>query len=265
VQTGPVNLDAYLLRIGTRRPLAPSLDALARLQQAHVAAIPFENLDLLLGRGIRLDLPSLQAKLVADRRGGYCFEQNTLFQAVLQTIGFTVTPLAARVRSGAPAPRPRTHMVLRVDLAEGPFVVDVGFGGDGPLHPVPLAEGREVWIGASGHRMRREGPAWVLEGDAGEGFSDLYIFTLEPQLPVDYEMANHYTSTHPSSSFLRTLTAQRSLPERSVILRDRELRVREGRITEVTAIRGPDHLLEVLARHFDLVFPPGTRFSKPDF
>jgi N-hydroxyarylamine O-acetyltransferase len=265
MDTSAVDLDAYLLRIGAPRPLAPSLDALARLQAAHVAAIPFENLDLLLGRGIRLDLESLQAKLVADRRGGYCFEHNTLFQAVLQSLGFAVTPLAARVRAGATAPRARTHMVLRVDLAEGPFVVDVGFGGDGPLLPVPLDEGREVWIGASGHRMRREGPAWVLEGDAGEGFSDLYVFTLEPQLPVDYEMANHFTSTHPSSSFLRTLTAQRSLPERSIVLRDRELRVREGRLTEVTSIRDPDHLLEVLARHFDLVLPPGTRFSKPEF
>jgi N-hydroxyarylamine O-acetyltransferase len=265
METDPIDLDAYLLRIGTERPLAPSLEALARLQEAHVAAVPFENLDLLQGRAIRLDLESLQAKLVGARRGGYCFEQNTLFQAVLESIGFAVTPLAARVRSGANAPRPRTHMLLRVDLPEGPFVVDVGFGGDGPLHPVPLVEGREVWVGATGHRLRREGPAFVLEGDAGEGFSDLYVFTLEPQLPVDYEMANHFTSTHPSSAFLRTLTAQRSLPERRVVLRDRELRVREGRLTEVTSIRDPDHLLEVLARHFDLVFPPGTRFSKPDF
>lgn len=265
MDTDEIDLDAYLRRTMAPPPLAPSLDALGRLQQAHVAAVPFENLDLLLGRGVRLDLPSLQVKLVAGRRGGYCFEHNTLFQAVLRRIGFAVTPLAARVRAGATAVRARTHMLLRVDLPEGPFVVDVGFGGDGPIHPVPLETGRELWVGACGHRLHREGPLWVLEGHAGEGWTDLYAFTLEPQHPVDYEMANHFTSTHPRSAFLNSLTAQRSFPERRVVLRNRELQVREGRVSEATTIRDPGHLLEVLESHFDLAFPPGTRFSKPEF
>jgi N-hydroxyarylamine O-acetyltransferase len=260
-----IDLESYLRRTGAAAPLAPSLSALRLLQQAHVAAIPFENLDLLLGREIRLDVDSLQAKLVAGRRGGYCFEQNTLFQAVLQRIGFDVTPLAARVRVGATGVRPRTHMLLRVDLPEGPFAADVGFGADGPLHPLPLEAGREVWVGATGHRLRLEGSVWVLEGDFGEGWTDLYAFTLEAQHPVDFEMANHFTSTHPRSPFLNSLTAQRSLPERRLILRNRELQVREGRLTEATTIRDPEHLLEVLDRHFGLAFPAGTRFSKPEF
>ena len=260
-----IDLDAYLERVGARRPLAPSAEALADLQQAHVEAVPFENLDILLGRPISLDLPSLQAKIVGARRGGYCFEQNTLFQAVLETLGFEVTALAARVRVGATGIRARTHMLLRVDLPEGPFVSDVGFGADGPLRALPLAEGREHWVGASGHRLRREGDLWVLEAGEAGSWLDLYAFTLEPQHPVDFEVANHYTSTHPRSAFVQSLTAQRLWPERRVVLRNRDLTVREGTTTTTTTVRDPGHLLEVLATRCGLTFPPGTRFSRPEF
>ena len=263
--TDELDLDAYLQRIGARAPLAPSVEALADLQRAHVGAIPFENLDILLGRQILLDLPSLQAKLVAARRGGYCFEQNTLFKAVLDRLGFTVTSLAARVRAGATGVRARTHMLLQVELPEGLFVTDVGFGADGPLGPLPLQEGREHWLGLAGHRLRQDGELWVLEGSTDGQWSDLYAFTLEPQYPVDFELANHYTSTHPGSAFVKTLTAQRLWPERRVVLRNRDLTIREGRVTETATIRDADHLLDVLERHCDLPFPPGTRFSRPEF
>ncbi len=261
-----VDVDAYLARTGARRPLVPGLDALVSLHRAHCAAIPFENLDILLGRAIELELEALQAKLVRARRGGYCFEHNTLFQSVLQALGFQVTPLAARVRAGTTSTRARTHMLLKVDLAEGAFVADVGFGGDGLVHPIALGEGAETWVGFMGHRLRREGPDWwVLEGNEGSGWSDLYAFTLEPHHPIDFVMANHFTSTWPRSSFVTNLTAQRSWPEKRVILRNRELVVREGGTSEATTVRDPAHLLEVLEAHFDLVFPAGTRFSQPEF
>jgi N-hydroxyarylamine O-acetyltransferase len=260
-----IDLDAYLRRTGASAPLAPSAEALADLQQAHVGAIPFENLDILLGQPILLDLDSLQAKLVTGRRGGYCFEQNTLFQAILDRLGFDVTPLAARVRVGTTSVRARTHMLLRVDFPEGPHVADVGFGADGPVRPIPLAAGREHWVGGVGHRLREEDGLWVLEGNAEGQWVDLYAFTLESQYPVDYEMANHFTSTHPRSGFRNRLTAQRFWPERRTILRDRELTVREGPVVEATTVRDPEHLLEVLDRHFDLAFPTGTRFSRPEF
>ena len=260
-----LDVDAYLRRTGARAPLAPSAEALADLQQAHVGAIPFENLDILRGRTISLDLESLQAKLVTARRGGYCFEQNALFQAALEAIGFDVTALAARVRVGATTVRARTHMLLRVDLPEGPFVADVGFGADGPVRSLPLQEGREHWIGPVGHRLREEGELWVLEGNTEGEWVDLYAFTLEPQHPIDFEMANHFTSTYPRSAFVNALTVQRSWPERRAILRNRELAVREGRFSEATSIRDPEHLLEVLDHHFGLAFPPGTRFSRPEF
>jgi N-hydroxyarylamine O-acetyltransferase len=263
--TDEIDLDAYLARTGARAPLAPSAEALADLQQAHVGAVPFENLDILLDRPIALDLESLQAKLVAARRGGYCFEQNTLFRAVLEQLGFDVTALAARVRVGATAVRARTHMLLRVDLPEGPFVADVGFGADAPVRSLPLREGGEHWIGATGHRLRREADLWVLEGSMEGEWVDLYAFTLEPQYPIDFEMAHHFTSTHPRSAFVNSLVVQRSWPERRIVLRNRELTVREGRDDETTAIRDPEQLLEMLEGHFGLSFPPGTRFSRPEF
>jgi len=258
-------LAAYFDRIGTPPPLTPTLDGLVALHRAHCAAIPFENLDVLLGRRIALDLPSLARKLVHERRGGYCFEQSTLFRAVLQELGYSVSAFAARVRVGTTAVRPRTHMLLRVDLPEGPFLADVGFGGDGPVHPIPFVEQRETWIGSIGHRVRREGELWVLQGTTDGAWSDLYAFTPEPAYDADFEMANHYTSTYPDSRFVRNLVAQRSWPEKRAVLVNRELAVREGDRVERTIVRDPGHLLELLADLFDLRFPAGTRFSQPQF
>jgi N-hydroxyarylamine O-acetyltransferase len=264
----PAALDtaAYLRRIGVGAPAAPTPAALALLHEAHCTAVPFENLDILLGRPIRLDLDSLQRKLVDGRRGGYCFEQNSLFEAALEALGFRVTPLAARVRAGATGVRPRTHMLLRVDFESGPFLADVGFGGDGLLRPLPLAVGAELQVGPFAHRLTREGDGpFVLQSRTPAGWGDLYAFTLEPQHAVDYEVANHFTSTHPQSIFALSLTAQRSWPERRALLRNRELVVRGAAGERSTSVRDPEHLLELLATVFDLVFPAGTRFSKPDF
>lgn len=260
-----LDLDAYLARIGERAPLVPGLDGLAALHRAHCAVIPFENLDILLGRPIALDLPALEAKLVRARRGGYCFEQNTLFRAALEALGFRVIALAARVRVGTTEVRPRTHMMLRVEVPEGAFLADVGFGGDGPVLPLPFAEGTETWLGRTGHRLRREGDAWALQGNTAGDWTDLYAFTLEPHYPVDFEMANHFTSAWPRSPFVLNLTAQRSWPERRAILRNRDLVVREGGASTATSIRDAEHLLEVLDTVFGLAFPPGTRFRQPEF
>src|SRR5215470_2919639 len=132
------DLDAYLARTGYAGELAPTRATLDALHLAHATRIPFENLDILLGRPIRLDLASLQAKLVRDRRGGYCFEQNRLFASVLESLGFTVTTLAARVRFGTPAVLPRTHMLVQVDVDGVRLLADVGFGAFGLLLPIAL-------------------------------------------------------------------------------------------------------------------------------
>jgi N-hydroxyarylamine O-acetyltransferase len=156
-------------------------------------------------------------------------------------------------------------MLLRVDLPEGPYLADVGFGGEGLIEPLPLAEAAQAWIGPYVHRLRRDGEWWVLEGHAGDAWDDLYAFTLEPHHPVDFVMANHFTSTFSRSPFLLNLIAQRSWPERRAILRNRHLVVRESGAGASTTVRDPEHLLEVLADVFSLVFPAGTRFPRPEF
>ena len=260
-----LNLDAYLERIGYAGPVAPSLDAMGALHEAHLASIPFENLDILLGRTIGLELEALEKKLVANRRGGYCFEQNTLFRAALEAFGFRVDALAARVRVGATVVRPRTHMLLRVEVGGRGFLADVGFGGDGTALPLPLEEAPELWVGAAGHRLKREGESFVLEGNTNGSWTELYAFTLEPHYPVDFEMANWFTSTHPRSPFVSSLTAQRIRGPNRAILRNRDLTLLEEAERRTESVRDPEHLLEVLHRHFGLAFPAGTRFSKPEF
>ncbi|HZD18388.1 MAG TPA: arylamine N-acetyltransferase [Actinomycetota bacterium] len=258
-----LDLDAYLDRIGHRGPVEPTVACLGAVHLAHVSSIPFENLDILLGLPIRLDLESLQDKLVRRRRGGYCFEQNTLFAAVLEAIGFGVTRLAARVRLGRQGITPRTHMVLRVDAGGSEWLADVGFGGGSILAPLPFEPGPVAEQFAWRFRLVDTDGARVLQTLRPDGWLDYYGFTFEPQHPVDFELANHYTSTHPDSRFTRTLTAQLSSPERSLVLRGLSF----AELTpsdEVVSRIEPDRLLEVLSSRFTLRLPEGTRFEVVD-
>jgi N-hydroxyarylamine O-acetyltransferase len=132
-----LDLKAYAQRIAFSGDLSPSAECLRELHLAHAQHVPFENIDVLLRRPIRLDIESLQKKLVEDRRGGYCFEQNTLFAAVLEAIGFRVTRQAARVRLGAAGIASRSHMLLAVEAGGQKWLVDVGFGGEALLLPIP--------------------------------------------------------------------------------------------------------------------------------
>jgi N-hydroxyarylamine O-acetyltransferase len=256
----PFDLEAYLCRIAYAGERTPTAAVLGKLHLAHATQIPFENLDIQLGRPIRLDLESLQAKLVRGRRGGYCFEQNTLFAAALEQVGFRVKRLAARVHFGATRTLPRTHMLLCVEAEGRSWLADVGFGGEGLLKPLPLVAGQPVQQFARTYRLQEEGGLWVLQALHGGTWLDYYAFTLEPQLPVDYEPANWFTSTHPDSTFVRTLTAQRQTPEVRFVLRQREFTVVRGDQTQTRTLADDEELLRVLADPFGLAFPAGTRF-----
>ena len=251
----------YLRRVGLEAPPAATLGGLAALHRAHAGSIPFENLDILLGRPIRLDLPSLVAKLVDARRGGYCFEQNTVFAAVLEALGFAVTPLGARVRLGGRRDSSRTHMLLAVRADGRDVLCDVGFGGGGLWEPLPLEPAGEVRQGGWRFRLVEEGRERVLQSVGADGWRDLYGFTLEPQLPVDYVVANHYTSTHPDCAFTQIPVAQKTRADRAEILRgDVFQTVKPGEAPVESPAPKGDELLALLRDRFGLDFPAGTRF-----
>jgi N-hydroxyarylamine O-acetyltransferase len=255
-------LQSYLERIGhDARPASAA--ELQALHFAHATRIPFENLDIMRGVPLRLDTAGLIDKLVARRRGGYCFEQNFLFAAALRSLGYEVVPLAARVRYRAHGVLPRTHMLLLVRFAAGDWIADVGFGGEGLLLPVALREGEECRQHAWTYRLVREEAAWLLQSRRTDEWYDLYAFTLEPQHPADYEMAHHYMSTHPNSRFTQTLTVQLTGPQVRHVLRNLELIEDRGATTASRHLAGDEERIEVLARVFGLQFPPGTRFRGP--
>jgi len=253
----PLDLPRYLARIGAAGPVDPDLRTLARLHRAHLAAIPFENVDVRLGRPVGLDLASLEAQLVARRRGGYCFQQNSLFAAALRAIGFSVETLEARVRPpGATATMPRTHMLLRVELPEGAWLADVGFGGDGPLEPVPLDGTASEQPGEAFRVVREEGGTFALQRRVDGGWTDLYAFRPDPALPVDFQVAHHFTSTYPRSPFVTTLTVQRATSEARETLRGRTLTVRRGTEIESRELADEEVVAAVCSR-FDLDVTPG--------
>jgi N-hydroxyarylamine O-acetyltransferase len=256
--TEELDLEAYLTRIGYSGEPAPTVETLTALHRAHVLSIPFENLDILLGRPILLDIESLQAKLVHGRRGGYCFEQNALFSAVLGRLGFEVSGLAARVRMGDDRSTPRTHMILAVDIAGRRWLADVGFGGDTLLDPIAFDDDQPVRQGAWAFQLVEEGDVRVLRGLRSDGWMDLYAFTEEPQLPVDFEVANHYTSTWPRSPFVTKVVVQRSGLEERWMLIDDELRVERPDGTERWTVTSPKERLSILADRFGLNFPEGA-------
>ena len=258
-----MNLDSYFERIGYGGVRGASLATLRALIESHSLSIPFENLDVIQGLGVRLGLPAIEQKLVRDRRGGYCFEQNALFASVLSELGFRVTPLAARVRWQVPAQisTPLTHMALRVDLEGKPWLADVGFGGLTPTAPLRLDTDDPQPTPHETFRVLRDGEVYLLQAQV-DGWGDVYRFTLEEQHPVDYEVANWFTSTHPSSRFVQNLVVSRAGREgkRSALF-NRELVVRKGALAERQTIETPDQLLAVLATTFGLQFPAGTRFG----
>jgi N-hydroxyarylamine O-acetyltransferase len=216
-----VDLDAYFARIGYDGPREPTLDVLCALHALHPAAIPFEAIDCLLDRGVDLAPEAVDAKLIHGRRGGYCFEQNSLFARVLTALGFQVTGLAARVRwnmaPDAPA-QPRTHHVLEVDVVtpgEGrpqPWLVDVGFGGCVLTAPLRMIPHQEQVTAHDAYRLTPVGDELRLEVLRGD-WVPAYDLSLTPCEPRDYEMANWFTSTHPTSHFRANLLAGRTTPD----------------------------------------------------
>jgi N-hydroxyarylamine O-acetyltransferase len=227
-------------------------------------AIPFENIDVLLGRGIRVDLDSVFAKLVTARRGGYCFEHSTLFAAVLAHAGFAPVAHSARVVLVVPrSAAPRTHMFLSVTLAGTTYVLDPGFGGHGPLAPVPLVEDRELREGSDVHRLVRHDREWVLEASIGGTMTPLWMSTLDAESPIDFVMANHFTSTWSESPFVNRLMLRALTPDGRVSVMNRDVTVLRGAASEKRELADRRALRQLLVAHFGFDLPEAERLRVP--
>lgn len=267
-----MNLQPYLDRIQYVGPLEPTLAVLREIVLAHSCSIPFENLDVLLDRGISLDDNAVDQKLIHDRRGGYCFEQNALLLRALSEIGFAVAPLSARVRNQLPrsVTPPRTHLFLRVDLDGACWSADVGIGGLSPTGPFRLdLFDVEQSTPHETRRVVREqhhpSPRYFHQAKLAEEWVDVHEFTLEEMPLIDREVGNCWTSTHPKSKFRQNMLvglARRDGTRISIL--NREFTHRRGpEILERFDIADPDQLLDILADRFGLRFPAGTRFGVP--
>ena len=265
------DLSAYLDRIGMAAPPAATPDGLARLLVAHREAIAFENLDVMLGRGIAIASDHVFAKLVTARRGGYCFEHNRLLADVLGALGLPNRPLLARVRLGPPgATPPRTHVLLLVELGGEFWIADAGFGGSF-LPPLPLREGAGAATGdGARHRLvRRDGSdplggEWLLEragpaeatdgrGQAHGAWQAQYSFDLAAVAPDDLEQANHWTATRPGTRFTTLHVVSRVLPGGFAAMTDRQLTVfRAGEGAQTREICGPADYARTLRDVFGL-------------
>jgi N-hydroxyarylamine O-acetyltransferase len=259
-----IDLDAYFARIRWGGSTSPTLETLSGLLRAHMAAIPFENLDVLLGRPVRLDLEGLQEKLVRDRRGGYCFEHGTLFAAALEKLGFRPVRHTARVVLVATrAASPRTHMFLVVPLAEGRFVVDPGFGTLAPPMPVPLIDAEAAAQEQRSHWMARDGDYWVLRARTAEKVVDAWVTTLDLDNPVDFEMGNHYTSTHPASPFVNRIMMRALTKDGRVGVMNRDVTVWSGSELRQSQLADRAALRALLIEHFGFDLPEVERLRVP--
>jgi len=242
-------LDQYCRRLGFGGTLQTDVATLQQLHALHPQAIAFENLDAWLGRPVVLEPDHVLDKLVLQQRGGYCFEHNLLFMRVLQTLGFVVQGLAARVLWNLPETTvlPRTHMLLLV-VAEGQrWIVDVGFGGLPMTAALMLDSDLVQHTPHESFRISRESGSHLLQACVAGEWQSLYRFTLEPQTLADHTMANWYVSTHPESRFVSQLIAGRADSDgRHALLNNRYKRHHSGAPSVQEILATPADVRDVL-------------------
>ncbi|HEX4348490.1 MAG TPA: arylamine N-acetyltransferase [Vicinamibacterales bacterium] len=255
-------VDRYFERIGYTGPQTATLEALNGVVHAHVRSIPFENLEPAFGRPVDLSLAAVEKKLIDRRRGGYCFEQNSLFHAVLAELGFHVRGIGARVRFGRPRDQmpARTHFFGLVMLDGEEWIVDVGVGGISPTAAFRLHTDEEQPTPHEPRRVVRSSTAFLHQVRLADGWQDVCEFTLDEMHPIDRELANWYTSTHPQSYFRNNVIAARALADGGRLnLLNRELtRRRRDGSSRVRTIASPSDLLETLEQEFGLKLESGS-------
>lgn len=254
-----INLDAYLKRIDYAGSIAPTLETLSMLHLRHPNAIPFENLDPLMERPVRLQLSDIEQKLVVERRGGYCFEHNLLFKAVLEDMDFKVEALAARVLwNRAPGEEaPINHMVLLVDVGGVPYLADLGFGGQVATAPLRLKSGLEQETPHERYRLMEGEGEWRLDTEISGEWRPVYAFGLAPQSMADLTLLNDAAMIEMRSG----LRAARVDGPRRHALFNARLRTHEAGETSMRVLTSTIELREVLTIVFGIQLPVDDRLD----
>lgn len=253
------DLRAYLARIGIDyQPLRADFTTLQDMVLRHLCTIPFENLNPLLRRPVRLDIASIQDKLVHGGRGGWCFEHNLLLGTALSALGYNVIGLSARVVWNVPegVVRGRSHMVLRVTLDGSANIVDVGFGGSTPTAPLKLVEGLEQTTPHEPFRLMPVSSGFLLEAKLEGTWKGLYSFDQQPQVLGDYEIPNWYLCNHPESHFLDRIVAARVDRDRRYALRNTDFAIHFPHdVTERRVLGSAADIRRVLTEIFRINVP----------
>ncbi len=259
------DLDAYFARLGYDGPREPRARTLERLHALHAEKIPFENLSPFLGEPVRLDLESLQDKLLRRGRGGWCFEHNILFAHMLDAIGFDVVRLAARVRWNVPPERitPRSHMLLHVRLPEGDYIADVGFGGLTLTAPLKLEPDLEQATPHEPYRIIAREGGYRLDARIAGDWNTLYTFDLAEHQLADYEVSNWYLCNHPDSQFLKVVIAARAEPSVRHALRGSRYSVhRPNGETEKIQVESVEAYRDLLEKTFTIRLPDAPNLDE---
>jgi N-hydroxyarylamine O-acetyltransferase len=248
-----MDLDAYLARIGLNNRPTADIHGLRTLQRAQRMAIPFENLDVVLGRGISLDPDDVFDKLVTRKRGGYCFEQNQLLGRALTKIGFETRALLGRVWVMANGIPGRTHTFECVTLDGEQWIADAGFG-RGYAPPIHLID-QETVTGEDGltHRLRTDTEhGWMLDQWRDNEWQPQYSFTLDRVMNSDLDMSNHWTSTSPKSRFVQNQIASIILPQGVFSLLGKSAAHIQGGVTKLHEIFDADTMKSILIENFGI-------------
>lgn len=264
MNTPNIDLSAYVRRIGYEGDAAPTLATLRALHQLHARSIAFENLDPLLRRPVSLDPAALERKLVHAGRGGYCFEQNGLLLNVLRALGFRVTGLGARVlwMQSEDAITPRSHMLLHVQLDEGDYLADVGFGGLTLTDPLRFATDLEQQTSLEPFRLLALDRGYKLQVKLAGDWRTQYRFELTEQYAPDYEVGNWYVSTHPNSHFVQRLIVARPHERGRYALAGRELARYDAQGgVERTTLTSTSELHDALTDLFQITLPEGPELD----
>ena len=253
------DLALYLRRLGFDAPPAPTLETLRQLQLRHTGVFPFENLTTLSGEPVLIDLPSVEKKVLHEGRGGYCYELNNLYLALLQSLGFEACGISGRVVMGQPegAWTARTHRLSLVTLDGVRYISDVGFGGMVPTAPLLLDTADEQPTPHESYRIEPHADGYTLRASVADEWRAMYIFDLQRQEDIDYAVGNWYVSTHPESPFARQLMVARTGEGWRRTLNNGSFAIhRMGRDSERRQVADVQALIDLLESEFGIRVPP---------